>query len=936
MVFATGHRCLHLQRPTVDVRVARLATRPPDMSENAPALDLYLVKQCPDEDVVLKALRSHTDPLSLSDAAALAGLSVMAHHAQVLFEGLLPRFTQPRDRGYLLGASLLCSDGIWLRTNEVGMGWLGRLEQEHPQWTSDLLAPQEDGLSGWDRLLWALFGASCQGKEQWDDHALLACLAVILEQRHAEQFEQPHPAMPSVSRAQVWAWLWAAIPCRMSRLPHWGYLLASGIDPDFAMPVAGGQMSLGTALLWSANPDVPLPAPMGWGEQPYTWPANPSDAWFVSKTPTQSFTGQMTWHALAMLRQAGMDPAKLVEPTAWETPALGLLARLGQTGQWTIKYLNSIRNSWLDLGLDFGHATSEGRTLLDILATEHAPTLDEPLHMSALPHWRIPAAHWAAAATSPALARFWDSPAALRLLDECPRLVHALLNRLYTDFDTWETQAPPSDALGDLAFTIPDFDQACPMSPLEERIQQHIQSADLRSLIRYVLRSAITGIKTSTQLSDPKFTEQRARLLLLPARLARQTPVSPALREKLALAIIDWADDQANKQQVVVERAAPEKALTDAEHQAHRDAIAIAAAKEEDPEDDRPIMLLYSESSLKEFDTWSQGRGDDELVRSWRSRLVSTLSKGAGALELDNPVLRRHRTRRLARAETALAAIADLRSAFPHFEDVITQISDHLMLAARGDGAFSLPPLLMAGPPGTGKTFFFQELSARVRTSYKTWPMESITAGFSIVGMDTGWSNAAPGLVFEAMLADSATANPIVLLDEIDKVTTVSNAPVGPVLLGLLEPHSARRFADRCLPLMMDVSRINWVATANNLDLVDLPLRSRFNIVHVANPDYHARRAMSQHIYAALRKSHSWGASFDERLPEETLQVLARPANAARDLRKNITGALASAARGQRAQLQPADIPNQPTLPPLSPWDAPLPEPASLSAGARA
>lgn len=232
----------------------------------------------------------------------------------------------------------------------------------------------------------------------------------------------------------------------------------------------------------------------------------------------------------------------------------------------------------------------------------------------------------------------------------------------------------------------------------------------------------------------------------------------------------------------------------------------------------------------------------------------------------------------------------------------------------------------MSGPPGTGKTFFFQELACHVDTSYTMLSMESVTGGFSIVGLDYGWSNASPGLIFEALMKPGNTANPILLLDEIDKAPNVSNSPVTPVLLPLLEPHSARRFRDRCIPLDIDASHICWVATANDLERVSLPLKSRFNVLHVPSPDFHARSAMAVHIYSALRKANSWGASFDETLPAETLRVLVRPSGSARDLRKNISEAFSKAAQQQRSRVEPQDVPVQASNAIQTPWDAPLEE----------
>ena len=1087
-----------------------------------PVIALYCAKQCPDEDVVLAALRSCAQHPALRDQQTIVNLAVLAGHWGGVLEEMLVKSTPGAERGRLLCTALALRPDEWFRD---GGEWFDQLDHMVPGWTSDLLQAAADGLSGWDVLLAKSFGISCTGSPNAGENALLARIAACIEDRHPELFPLPHPALPSASRAQVWGWLWASIPFPQPRLHHWGYLLGCGIDPDFSMEVSGGRMSMGSTLLWGVHPDASLPKPAGWClEDTGLQDLQPTPKWIDLTRKPQEFT-QAGWAALWMLRQAGMDPTRLEEPTLWRTPALGLLARCGEArGQWSPKMFSHSKEAWLGLGLDFGASSTHQRTLLDVAFPVLLPALEGEETPSPA-HWSISPSAWDRAATPAALARFWNSPACLRLLEDEPRLRNALLQCLCEGFAAWGDVSESSNLdIQAVSQRLPLLSVIHPLTPLGGILMDYLHAQDMTALAETALRMILAKIPADFSLTSIKEVAHRARLMRLVsalrnlqhptletrhefAQVLREfsqrecSPIEPSpppdpdlidmgtqeaqdqlvevicqaeeagectpegldflarldvstitvdFRESLADAIsfgpssplieaflrvdnnppklssgrvgsyhpalatisLDMLSSSPRLMHALIYRLSTlfalghaarmrviadhiecaqvlpraESEVLDAMQGAEGSALiclalrmaALAAEKEDlrqkvdtiglwhrsrpaspklssdiaeallawldplaptlacqaetfdrqviqttreiDPKDTRPVVLLYTQDALRDFGAWSATRIENDAVKSWRKSLLPAKADNA-----KDPAYR-HRARRLSMAHPAVAALAELRAGFPHFEDVIHQIESHLCLALRGDASFSLPPLLMTGPPGTGKTFFFQELASKVATTYQVLPMESITGGFSIVGMDCGWSGATPGIVFHTLMADGATANPILLLDEIDKVPSTSNAPVGPVLLGLLEPHSAKRFVDRCVGLQMDASRINWVATANDLARVDLPVRSRFNIVHVANPDYHARCAMSRHIYQALRSTHIWGKSFELHLSEETIQTLARPANAARDLRKNLTSALAIAARANRGQLLPSDIPLHALPPPLSPWDAPLPE----------
>lgn len=174
----------------------------------------------------------------------------------------------------------------------------------------------------------------------------------------------------------------------------------------------------------------------------------------------------------------------------------------------------------------------------------------------------------------------------------------------------------------------------------------------------------------------------------------------------------------------------------------------------------------------------------------------------------------------------------ELRDQFPNFKDVLEFVWRRALLAGTVAGAeFRLPPLLLNGPPGCGKTAFAEQLVQWLQVPIARVDMSSLHASFAITGLDAGYSTGNPGIVWN--LLQGECLSPVVLLDEIDKTRALSSETGCTFLLGLLEPVTACRFRDAFVGLPIDASYVQWVATSNDLSLVDAPLRSRFRVFDV-------------------------------------------------------------------------------------------------------
>ena len=278
----------------------------------------------------------------------------------------------------------------------------------------------------------------------------------------------------------------------------------------------------------------------------------------------------------------------------------------------------------------------------------------------------------------------------------------------------------------------------------------------------------------------------------------------------------------------------------------------------------------------------------------------------------------------LASASNFLEKIEKLYETFPHFEEVIKHIENIMILQNKGDKSFYIPPLLLGGSPGVGKTFFCETISKLVDTNFELLNMESMSANFILTGSNSQWRDAIPGKIFKTLFnKDNKSMNPIFLLDELEKAGGDERYNVINSLLPLLERYTAKNFKDECIPLNIDASYIIWIATANDIDKLTAPIKSRFDIFSVPNPTPNQRKLLIKGIYQSIRNNNTWGNYFSENLPEETLGVLAKlmSPGVARDLRKAITMACSKAVKEETNIILPSHIERYEEED-VMPWDA--------------
>ena len=160
-------------------------------------------------------------------------------------------------------------------------------------------------------------------------------------------------------------------------------------------------------------------------------------------------------------------------------------------------------------------------------------------------------------------------------------------------------------------------------------------------------------------------------------------------------------------------------------------------------------------------------------------------------------------------------------------------------------------PILLLGNPGIGKTHYAKKLAKLLGTSYRFFDSNSITGGWVLSGNNATWRGADAGLIFTEM-AKSETLSPIILLDEIDKISARSDHSPFSTFHQLFEPENAKTFFDEFVNLSFDASQIIYILTANEVKDIAPSLLSRMTVFNIENPSIEDMKKIIQSIYTNL------------------------------------------------------------------------------------
>jgi ATP-dependent Lon protease len=255
---------------------------------------------------------------------------------------------------------------------------------------------------------------------------------------------------------------------------------------------------------------------------------------------------------------------------------------------------------------------------------------------------------------------------------------------------------------------------------------------------------------------------------------------------------------------------------------------------------------------------------------------------------------------------SGLPAMAHLYDELPNFHEVLDDLRRQLALCSDSQDALEITPMLLLGPPGVGKTHFAREVAQLLGTGMGFISMSSMTAGWVLSGASSQWKGARPGKIFET-LVEGQYANPVMVVDEIDKAGGEhAYDPLGS-LYSLLEHDTAHTFTDEFAEVPIDASQVIWVATANDLRAIPDPILNRVNVFEIDMPNEAAARKIAAKLYSSIRADHAWGQRFDEQLSEAVLGALSHLAP--REMRRALMTAFGNAKLDGRGELAERDLP---------------------------
>lgn len=333
-------------------------------------------------------------------------------------------------------------------------------------------------------------------------------------------------------------------------------------------------------------------------------------------------------------------------------------------------------------------------------------------------------------------------------------------------------------------------------------------------------------------------------------------------------------------------RAEDQLIVTDAEIEASEaEWRAEAAATEAEIADEKEALLKKNRAAalaeLKQksvpLATDAEASYADDFVLNEPSVQVLEPINLTGVNVTENPILKAFaeiggKKLPLSTAPHELAAVRIwLREMWPHAHDQIDAVLRDLVPGK----PIKMAPFLLVGSPGAGKTGFLNVLAQALEMTSILYPCASVSDN-SFGGTPSQWASRR-GSVPAELIRTSMTANPVVILDELEK-TGISdrNGSLVHALLPMLEGHTAAAYFEVGIERTIDLSNVNFWATANSLDTIPAPLRDRFRIIRMPDPGPEHVSSIAQRIVEKIDRQAGRDVRWTPPLAADEIDVIRR------------------------------------------------------------
>ena len=193
--------------------------------------------------------------------------------------------------------------------------------------------------------------------------------------------------------------------------------------------------------------------------------------------------------------------------------------------------------------------------------------------------------------------------------------------------------------------------------------------------------------------------------------------------------------------------------------------------------------------------------------------------------------------------------LAEARRVLDRDHDGLDDVKERIVeFLAEGSfkGEVSGSILLLVGPPGVGKTSIGHSIANALGREFYRFSVGGMRDEAEIKGHRRTYIGAMPGKFVQA-LKDAKVSNPVIMLDEIDKIGASYQGDPASALLETLDPEQNREFLDHYLDVRMDLSKVLFICTANQLDTIPRPLLDRMDVIRLSGYIAEEKLAIAKH-----------------------------------------------------------------------------------------